>query len=102
MHLGPLSQRALGRKMLRSGGSVTSLVDHLQEKGLVQRERNEDDRRSVTVRLTASGSRLIRRVFPKHANDVSEAFRCLTAREQEQLGRLCKKLGLALAQSEPE
>ena len=50
------------------------------------------------VRLTPEGRRRIKRVFPAHAADVREAFAALSAAEQAELGRLCKKLGLALAE----
>ena len=96
-HLGPLSQTELGAKMLRTGGSVTSLVDHLERKGLVERRRGEPDRRVCRLHLTAVGRRTIRRVFPRHAAAVADAFSGLSAAEQEELGRLCRKLGLDLA-----
>src|SRR5437868_4309968 len=45
LHLGPLSQREIGRKQFRSGGNVTVVVDNLEKRGLVHRERDRDDRR---------------------------------------------------------
>lgn len=94
LHLGPLTQSELGAKMLRSGGSVTTLLDTLERKGLVRRERSEEDRRVSLVYLTASGGRLIRRVFPHHVRNVVRSLSPLTAAEQTELARLCKKLGL--------
>src|ERR1700739_263785 len=55
MHLGPLAQCDLGRKLLRSGGNVTTVVDNLERRRLVRRRRSEEDRRVMTVDLTASG-----------------------------------------------
>lgn len=92
-HLGPLHQRALGEKLLRSGGNVTLVVDNLERRGLVRRERNLDDRRFVTVSLTDEGKRLIRRLFPRHVARVAAVFGALAPAEQEELGRLCRKLG---------
>jgi MarR family 2-MHQ and catechol resistance regulon transcriptional repressor len=100
LHLGPLCQRDLGGKMLRSGGSVTTLVDHLERKGWVRRARRAEDRRMIDVELTPAGRRVIERVFPAHVRHLREAFGELTAGEQEELGRLCRKLGLALAAAE--
>src|ERR1700733_3805222 len=71
MHLGPLSQGELGRKLLRSGGNVTTVIDNLERRGLVARRRNPEDRRVVTVELTVAGARLIGRVFPVHARAVT-------------------------------
>src|SRR5579872_514812 len=52
-HLGPLNQCDLARKLLRSGGNVTVVVDNLEKRGLVRRERQKDDRRMVVVSLTS-------------------------------------------------
>ncbi|HEV8585888.1 MAG TPA: MarR family winged helix-turn-helix transcriptional regulator [Methylomirabilota bacterium] len=97
LHLGPLGQRALGGKLLMSGANITTVVDNLERRGLVRRERRGDDRRNVTVHLTADGRRLITRIFPGHVAAIVEAFAALTPGEQETLGRLAKKLGLSAA-----
>lgn len=94
LHLGGLTQKQLGAKMLRSGGSVTSLIDGLERRGWVRRERGVEDRRVVHVHLTAKGRRRIEEVFPRHAAHIEQAMRALTASEQRELARLCKKLGL--------
>jgi MarR family 2-MHQ and catechol resistance regulon transcriptional repressor len=94
-HLGPLHQRELGAKLLRSGGNVTMVVDNLEKRGLVRRERGVEDRRFVTVHLTDAGRRLIARIFPRHAARVTEEMSVLTPAEQDELGRLCRKLGKA-------
>ena len=53
LHLGPMSQRDLGAKLLRSGSNVTMVLDNLERRGLVRRTRRTDDRRAVEVALTA-------------------------------------------------
>jgi MarR family 2-MHQ and catechol resistance regulon transcriptional repressor len=95
LHLGPLGQRTLGAKLLSSGGNITTVVDNLERRGLVRRERRDDDRRHVTVHLTPEGRRLISKVFPGHVRAIAAAFSALTATEQETLGRLARKLGLS-------
>lgn len=100
LHLGSLSQKEIGRKILRSGGSVTSVIDTLEGKGWVRRERSAEDRRMIHLHLTAEGRRRIRRVFPRHAANIVEAMGALTAGEQEELGRLCRKLGRAVPADE--
>src|SRR2546430_6740470 len=82
LHLGPLGQRVLGDKLLMSGGNITTVVDNLERRGLVRRERRGDDRRHVTVHLTPEGRRLISRVFPGHVAAIVEAFSALTAAER--------------------
>ena len=93
LHLGPMSQRDLGAKLLRSGSNVTMVLDNLQRRGLVRRTRRADDRRAVEVALTASGRRLITDLFPKHARRITRLFGALASRDQQRLGALCKTLG---------
>jgi MarR family 2-MHQ and catechol resistance regulon transcriptional repressor len=93
IHLGPLSQGDLGRKLLRSGGNVTTVIDNLERRRLVARRRNPEDRRIVTVELTKAGLQLIGKIFPVHVRAVVQAMATLTTAEQEELGRLCRKLG---------
>jgi MarR family 2-MHQ and catechol resistance regulon transcriptional repressor len=94
--VGPMSQADLGRKLLRGGANMTGLVDALEDKGLVERQRSTEDRRRIDVHLTHKGKALIEAVFPAHAARIADAFSSLTADEQNELGRLCKKLGLGL------
>lgn len=96
LHRGPLTQKELGEKILKTSGNVTLVVDNLEKQGLARRERGVTDRRSVTVSLTPEGEALIRDVFPRHARAVCEDLGTLTAEEQEELGRLCRKLGRRL------
>jgi len=93
--LGPLSQREIGQKILRSSGNITMVIDNLEKNGLVRRERNEADRRFFIVHLTDKGYNLINNIFPPHAAVIAKYLGVLTAAEQDALGRLCKKLGLA-------
>ena len=93
-HLGPLSQGELGQKILKSNANLTTVVDSLEKKQLVIRDRSASDRRVVTVTLTAEGEELIARVFPRHAEIVAREFEVLSDEEKVQLGVLLKKLGL--------
>ncbi len=93
LHLGPLCQGTLSQKLLRSTGNMTMVIDNLEKRGLVRRERSTEDRRMVTIYLTTSGKELIERIFPKQAAAITEEMSVLTSEEQEELGRLCRKLG---------
>lgn len=92
-HLGPLSQGELGRKILKSNANLTTVVDSLEKKQLVQRTRTDEDRRRIEVSLTAVGEELIDRVFARHADIVTREFLILSHAERQQLARLLKKLG---------
>lgn len=93
LHLGPLALCDLGEKLLTSRPNVTLMVDQLEERGLVARVRSTKDRRSIAVHLTPEGRRLIEKEFPSHAAAIAEAFSPLSAAEQRELARLCRKLG---------
>ena len=95
-HLGPLSQKEIGQKILRSSGNITMVIDNLEKRGLVERRRSEVDRRYFIVHLTARGDNLICDIFPRHAGVIADEISVLTASEQETLSNLCKKLGLKI------
>lgn len=92
-HLGPLSQRQLAAKILKTAGNVTTVVDNLETKGLVTRRRDDADRRVVHVELTPAGRSLIGEFFPSRARAIERVMSVLAPHEQQELQRLCKKLG---------
>ena len=92
-HLGPLCQTELSNKILRSTGNMTMVIDNLEKRNLVRRERHLEDRRMVRVSLTETGQELIAQVFPRHLEAIVEEINVLTPQEQEVLGELCRKLG---------
>ncbi len=93
-HLGPLNQRTIGEKLLKSGGNVTMVIDNLEKNGLVKRKRDPNDRRATLVHLTPKGEKFIRDLFPVHLAKIREEFELLTSQEKDELARICKKLGL--------
>ncbi len=93
-HLGPMCQAEVARKNLKSTANITTVVDNLEKRGLVERIRSDQDRRYITLHLTDAGLNLIREIFPDHVQGLVNAFRALTSDEQQQLASLCKKLGM--------
>ena len=91
-HLGPLCQGELGQKILKSNANLTTVVDSLEKKALVRRDRTGHDRRRVTVFLTEAGEELIARVFPRHAEIVAREFAFLNIEEKAELTKLLKRL----------
>jgi MarR family transcriptional regulator, 2-MHQ and catechol-resistance regulon repressor len=94
LHLGPMHQRQIGRKILKSHGNVTTVLDNLERRGLVVRRRQTEDRRFIAVDLTEEGRELISGLFPRHAAAIAEELGVLSTEEQRELARLCRKLGL--------
>ena len=95
-HLGPLSQRDLGRKILRSSGNITMVIDNLEKRRLVRRERDASDRRMFIVHLTGEGQKLIGKIFPSHAALITSELSVLNATDQKILGDLCRKVGVGV------
>lgn len=94
LHLGPMAQHELARKLLCSEGNMTTVLNNLQRRGLVQRSRDQKDRRRSLVRLTSQGEELMREVFPRHVTEVVRQVGWLAGEEQDQLRAVCRKLGV--------
>ena len=94
LHLGPLNQKNIGKKLLISKSNVVAVIDKLEKRGLVKRQRSEEDRRCIFIHLTENGRTLIEALLPAHVAAIVEEMSCLTDAEQKELGRLCRKLGL--------
>jgi len=92
-HLGPLTQGEVSAKVLKSGSNITTVIDNLERDGLVCRQRDREDRRVIHVHLTEAGTGKIEAVLPGHVAALVEEFGVLSAKEQETLAELCKKLG---------
>ena len=92
-HLGPLCQKEIAQKILKSTGNITQTIDNLERRQLVHREQDPKDRRYFRVQLTEDGHRLMAKVLPIHLSRVEQAFAPLKADEVEILGRLLKTLG---------
>ena len=93
-HIGPLSQKEIAQKLLFSKSNIVAVIDALEEKGLARRQRDLQDRRFINVHITPEGSKLLERLLPRHIESITEEFSCLTDTEQDELARLCRKLGL--------
>lgn len=93
LHKGPLPVNTIGKKVLLTSGSITTAVDRLEEKGLVERLDSPSDRRVRIVSLTKEGTRQIKVAFAEHQKHLELAVSPLTKGEQRQLVELLKKLG---------
>jgi MarR family 2-MHQ and catechol resistance regulon transcriptional repressor len=98
LHKGPLPVNEIGRKVLLTSGSITTAVDRLETKGLVERRAHGTDRRARIVHLTRQGRKVITRAYAQHAADIERlAAASLTKAERATLIRLLKKFGFAAA-----
>lgn len=92
-HLGPMKMCDIAGKLLMSGGNVTGVVDRLEQKALVCRVVDTEDRRTFVIHLTEAGSKLIREIFPQHAAQIEKLTAALSTKEKATLIALLKKLG---------
>jgi len=92
-HVGPMCLGELADKILKTSGNLTMVVGNLQKNGLVTRQPSAEDRRFVSVAITEKGRKLMARVFPVHLERIVELMNRLSPAQQDELGRLCRKLG---------
>lgn len=87
-----LSQRQLMDQLGLSSGTVSVRIDQLSRRGLVRRDPDPEDGRSVHVTLTENGERLFNAVVPEHLANEARLVAALGPEEQAQLARLLKTL----------
>ena len=93
-HLGPMKHKEIGKKILKSGGNITMVINNLERRELVQRKRGEKDRRQFIIYLTPKGKNKIQEVLPIIVKKIITQFEILRKKEQLELQRLCKIIGL--------
>jgi len=67
--------KRLGEKTLITKGTLTGVINRLEDKGLVQRVASKTDGRSQVVRLTAEGTALFERAVPEHLDYIHQIFK---------------------------
>lgn len=87
-----LSPSKLAESTLVTSGTMTSRLDKLEQRGLVRRLPNPDDRRSLEVELTEAGHSLIDEGVADHVADEQHMLAPLSARERTELARMLRKL----------
>lgn len=93
LHKGPLPVNIIGEKVQLTSGSITTAVDRLEKKDLVERQASSTDRRVRLVNLTPAGRQLIEGVFEFHEQALHTAASGLSEAEKQTLIELLKKLG---------
>lgn len=76
-------------------GAISTRIEQLVQRGLVQRIASDQDRRSCKVMLTEQGQRLIDQALNAHVDNMNRMLKVLTEQEQIQLEQLLKKILLA-------
>jgi len=87
-----LSPSELCDAAMLTSGAMTNRIDRLEEAGLVKRLPSPEDRRSLSVRLTDKGKRLVDKAVEIRFEHANAALAALTESERTQLVKLLRKL----------
>ena len=82
LRVGPLAAGQLGRAIGLSPASTTHLLDRLEERGLVSRQRCADDRRTVHVSLSEEGLRALGEAKTLRGSHVHRAIEAMSGAER--------------------
>ena len=88
----------LCRTMSHDNGAVTRMVDQLESRGYVERERSVQDRRVVKLSITDSGCTKLAELTPPFIENLNNALEPFSAEEFAELNRLLGKLKMCLGQ----
>ncbi len=91
-----ITQAELGRAIARDKSSVTPLIQELERRGLVERQRSPTDRRSIALTLTASGEETLGRLMV-HAVEHDRRLDEIVGRQKAEFINLLKKIADDLA-----
>jgi MarR family 2-MHQ and catechol resistance regulon transcriptional repressor len=73
-------------------GTLTGVIDRLEQKNLVQRWGDSDDGRRIIVDLTRAGKRIFQREYPRHLEQLQPRFAGLSKKDRQQAATLLSKL----------
>ncbi len=89
---GPCIMSELADNIMLAVSTLTGIVDNLVEKKLVRRERSEEDRRIVRVKLTPKGKDIYQAHEENHMQMSFGLLNSLDEEEQELLVQLFRKI----------
>lgn len=82
---GPLPPSQVAKHMMVRSSTVTGVIDRLEVKGLVKRERNSPDRRIINIRLTERGKKIAEIAPPPIQQRVIEGLQKLPLKELDEI-----------------
>lgn len=90
-----MTLKDLSRRVPVTKGTLTGVINRLEERALVERAPSDSDRRSTVVFLTASGDALYEEVFTGHVTYLKQYLDVLEAEEREGFSRLLMRIQVA-------
>ncbi|MEH7492770.1 MarR family winged helix-turn-helix transcriptional regulator [Neobacillus niacini] len=82
----------IGNRILISSGSMTYVIDKLEQKGIIKRNDCREDRRVIHITLTAEGMEMMDNIMPMYQDIVDSFFVDLTGDESQLLVNFLKKV----------
>lgn len=80
-----MTQIELSRALIMHRSNATGLIDRLEERGLVKRRPQADDKRAYRVTLTAAGQKLVRTIQPHYFEAAEEVWGKIPAAQAKEL-----------------
>jgi DNA-binding MarR family transcriptional regulator len=77
--------------LMVTSGTMTNRLANLEKRGLIARIKNDEDKRSTLVQLSATGFELINRCLTAHIRTEAEAVSGLSRKTLEQLNNILKE-----------
>jgi DNA-binding MarR family transcriptional regulator len=97
----PLEPTVIADRLLITTGSVTSLLDNLEKRGLISRQPHPQDRRKLLIDITPAAQAIVDELLPSlHAREREVMSSALSTDEQHELLKLVAKLQLAAIQAQ--
>lgn len=96
-HKGDQPLQQIGGKILLASGSITYVVDKLEQKDFLKRVACPNDRRVTFAQITEEGKAFIEDIFPDHEKHIHSLMSELTEKEKDTAIELLKKLGLSIS-----
>lgn len=92
-HKGDQPIQIIGKKILISSGSITYVVDKLEQKNFAIRKACPTDRRVTFAAITSAGKAFMDEHFPKHEAKIEEIFEQLSEDDINHTIELLKRIG---------
>jgi DNA-binding MarR family transcriptional regulator len=89
-----LAPSVIAKMSMLTTGAMTNRIDRLEERDLVKRKPDPDDRRALYITLTQKGVDLIDRAIEIRAEEAASIVSRLQEPERVELGRLLRTLVL--------
>jgi DNA-binding MarR family transcriptional regulator len=96
------SCKEIGERLVQREPDITRLLGRLEKRGLIARQQDRADRRSVLTRITARGVSLLERLQPALSKMAKNQLRAVSKGELEELLNTLDKIRAAVLQGSSE